>query len=98
MPDQLVCTGCWRWYDGRTTCPACRRPLVDPVSGSAVSSPGPAATASENSRLAPPVAGGLGAGRAAAPGVPPVHGYPSGLTGEHLQVSDYLVRSGEAPP
>ena len=33
MSDQLVCTRCWKWYDGRTLCPTCKVPLVSPDTG-----------------------------------------------------------------
>ncbi len=33
MRDQLVCLGCWKWYSGRTDCPTCKTPLVDPETG-----------------------------------------------------------------
>ena len=33
IPDQLVCTKCWKWYDGRNLCPTCREPLVSPDTG-----------------------------------------------------------------
>lgn len=77
MPDQLVCIKCWKWWDGRTICPNCKVPLVDPESGLPVAAPGAPAGA------APPGAPTPGTPHAVAPSPgapvpgPPFPGTPS---------------------
>jgi len=98
MPDQLVCTKCWKWYDGRTLCPTCKVPLVSPDTGKPLpeleASPAPAPAE------APPAwpAGGEAPAPAAETFVetplPRMSGYPTGtpLTPPtRLEIQHYLA-------
>ena len=54
MPDQLVCTSCWKWYDGRTVCPTCKVPLVSPDTGQAAPRARSSARRDAGGRVDPP--------------------------------------------
>ena len=81
MTEQLVCTRCWKWFDGRNLCPTCRVPLVSPETGRP---PGePEAPAGATPADAPPARkGGDGPPLAAEAFVPALlprmSGYPTG--------------------
>ena len=98
MPDQLVCTKCWKWYDGRTLCPTCREPLVSPDPGKPLpelEAP-PVATpvdASPAWRAGGEVPALAGEAFVEAP-LPRMSGYPTGTPVSpptRLQVKHYLV-------
>ena len=80
MPDQLVCTRCWKWYDGRTVCPNCKVPLIHPGTGHPVADPAAAAGDPASPGSAQSGADPYAASPEAdyAPPVPEVSGYPTG--------------------
>jgi hypothetical protein len=111
MRDQLVCIHCWKWFDGRTTCPTCDQPLVHPqagrVGGSAAGGPPSPAADGWGAFPAPPAAAGT---LPPAPeGTPPVLGYPAGLAGtlaaggdpwpgRSAALSEHLLRRAASEP
>ena len=105
ISDQLVCTKCWKWYDGRTLCPTCRVPLVSPDTGKPLpeveAPPGPTSLDARPG-WRPAGDGPAFAGKAWWSPLPRMSGYPTGTpvtAPTRIELKHYLVdEPGAAPP